>query len=56
MVSANAMTSAPSYLATNLTPFTNYTFRVAAMNSVGFGMGAELTVATAQDGKIIDVT
>ena len=53
IVSANAMTSAPSYLATNLTPFTNYTFRVAAMTSAGIGMSAELIVVTAQDGKMI---
>ena len=49
------MTLSPSYLATTLTPFTNYTFRVAAMTSAGIGMGAELTVTTAQDGKMIIV-
>ena len=52
IISANAMTSARSYVATILTPFTNYTFRVAAMTSAGIGMGTVLTVATAQDGKM----
>jgi hypothetical protein len=40
------------FTATSLSPFTNYTFEVAAVTSAGAGMSAVLTVTTDQAGKI----
>ena len=39
-----------TFTATNLTPFTNYTFEVAGVNSFGTGDSVRLTASTDQDG------
>ena len=40
----------PSFNATDLTPFTNYTFEVAVVRSAGGGPSARLTIRTNEDG------
>ena len=40
----------PLFNATDLTPFTNYTFEVAVVRSVGRSPSARLTVHTSEDG------
>jgi hypothetical protein len=51
VVSINAMTAETCYMVSLLTPFTNYTFRIAAMTNAGTGMSAVITVATLQSGR-----
>ena len=39
-----------TFVATTLSPFTNYTFAVSAVTSAGAGTSVEIVVATEQDG------
>ena len=41
-----------TFSATELTPFTNYTFQVAGVNDAGTGFFAVLTIITAEDGLL----
>ena len=51
IVQSGGFDVAGTYNASGLTPFTNYSFEVAAMNSAGTGpFTAPLTVETKEDG------
>ena len=39
-----------TFMATTLSPFTNYTFAVSAVTSAGAGTSVEIVLATEQDG------
>ena len=41
-----------TFSATELTPFTNYTFQVAGVNDAGTGLLAVLTITTAEEGSL----
>ena len=41
-----------TFSATELTPFTNYTFQVAGVNDAGTGVFAVLTITTDEDGLL----
>ena len=41
-----------TFSATELTPFTNYTFQVVGVNDAGTGPFAVLTITTAEDGLL----
>ena len=50
VISRNA-TLDTTFMATTLSPFTNYTFAVSAVTSAGAGTSVEIVVATEQDGE-----
>jgi hypothetical protein len=52
LIRETMMSMETEFTATSLSPFTNYTFEVAAVTSAGAGMSAVLTVTTEQAGKI----
>jgi hypothetical protein len=52
LIRETMMSMETEFTATSLSPFTNYTFEVAAVTSAGAGMSAVLTVTTDQAGKI----
>ena len=45
-------TSSRTFSATELTPFTNYTFRIAGVGYNGVGVYAKLTITTDEDGLL----
>ena len=45
-------TTSRTFSATELTPFTNYTFRIAGVGFDGVGVYAELTITTDEDGLL----
>ena len=49
------VTSNTTFIAEELTPYTNYTFQVAGVNDAGMGpFTDEITVMTAEDGLFIN--
>ena len=51
LITTNATRMNTEFAANNLSPFTNYTFEVAAVTSAGAGASVMIIAATQQDGE-----